>query len=398
MTPQLLDLAGLLDPVGSEDFFSTYWERRYLLLPRNSAGYYRSLLTAADLENFISNSDLRHPAIRLAKGGNYYAAEAYTRNVKHGDESFVGVPDIRRINEEYAQGATIALPAMHRTWPALAGLCERLQARFDHPVHANVYVTPGNASGFTPHYDIHEVFVLQVAGRKRWSIYAPVVELPHRSQPFTPQAYAGQAPVAEVTLDDGDLLYLPRGFLHSTTTSDGFSAHVTIGISVYTWVDLLGEYLKTAIATPELRKALMPGFASRAEFKPALERELIGAWDRLREQADAGALIDSFAERVRATHVPRAAHFKTDVTVITLDSMLQSPARGSHRFVAEGDQTMLEFNGVRYQVTAPVAEAIRAMTAMTTFRARDLEDALTADGRLALVRHLASIGFLARLR
>jgi len=398
MMPPLFDLGSLLNPVGIEDFFAIYWERQHLPLHRRQPGYYESLLTAADLEGIISHSDARYPAIRLAKGGNYYPPEAYTRNIKHGDESFVGVPDVKRINEEYAQGATIALPGMQRTWPALAGLCNRLQAHFDHPAHANVYITPGNAAGFTPHYDIHEVFVLQIAGRKRWSIYAPVVELPHRSQPFTPQAYAGQAPIAQITLDDGDLLYLPRGFLHSTTTSDSFSAHVTIGITVYTWVDVLSEYLKTAIAPPDLRKALPPGFASRAEFKPVLKRELIGALDRLRTEADFDALIASFTERVRATHAPRAAHFKADATVITLDSVLQSPARGSHRFVEEGETTMLEFDGVRYQVTAPVAAAIRAMTALDTFRARDREDPLSADGRLALIRHLVSIGFLTLVR
>jgi ribosomal protein L16 Arg81 hydroxylase len=251
VTREPFDLARLLDPLGTDGFFSTYWERQQLLLPRGLPGYYESLITTADLENIISRSDARYPAIRLAKGGGYFAPEVYTHNVKHGDESFLGVPDVKRIAEEYRRGATVALPAIHRTWPALGSLCDQLQTEFGHPAHANVYITPGNAAGFTPHYDIHEVFVLQIAGRKRWSIYAPVIELPHRSQLFTPQAYSGQAPIAEVELTSGDLLYLPRGFLHSTTTSDGFSAHVTVGITVYTWVDLLKEHLRPCSSSRE---------------------------------------------------------------------------------------------------------------------------------------------------
>src|SRR5208283_1139855 len=99
-------------------------------------------------------------------------------------------------------------------------------------------LTPGNTAGFSPHYDTHEVFVVQVGGRKRWRIYEPPIVLPHRSQPFVRAGYAPPAPLLECELCPGDLLYLPRGYVHSATTSEGYSAHVTIGLTVYTWVEL----------------------------------------------------------------------------------------------------------------------------------------------------------------
>jgi ribosomal protein L16 Arg81 hydroxylase len=40
---------------------------------------------------------------------------------------------------------------------------------------------------------VHEVFVLQIAGRKRWQLYEPVIPLPHRSLFFKPELYTGQA-------------------------------------------------------------------------------------------------------------------------------------------------------------------------------------------------------------
>lgn len=398
MTPELFDFAELLSPLDSREFFSRYWERQHLVLQRNRPDYYESLITTTELESIISDSDARYPAIRLAKGGGYFPPEAYTRNIKHGDESFLGVPDVRKISEEYRRGATIALPAIHRSWKALGLLCERLQTEFDHPAHANVYITPGNATGFTPHYDIHEVFVLQIAGKKRWSIYAPVIELPHRSQLFTPEAYTGQVPIAEAELTAGDLLYLPRGFLHSTTTSDSFSAHVTIGITVYTTVELLKEYVQTAIADAEQRRALPPGFASRADLKPQLREQLIAALDRLRGTTDIDRLVESFTDRIRVAHVPRPASFRADAIVVTLDSMMSAAPRESYRFVEDGDKKFFEFNGVRYQVPAPVALAIRTMAERTAFRARELGDHLDEQGRLQLVRHLTDIGFLTAVR
>jgi len=397
MTEQPFDLAKLLTPMGTHEFFASFWERQHLHLQRGRPRYYEPLITSADLESIISQSDARYPAIRLAKGGHYLAPEVYTRNIKQGDESFLGVPDVRRISDEYRLGATVALPALHRTWPALGLLCESLQAQFDHPAHANVYITPGHAAGFTPHYDTHEVFVLQIAGKKLWSIYTPVIELPHRSQAFTPQAYAGQAPIAELELEAGDLLYLPRGFLHSTTTSASYSAHVTIGITVYTRADLLMEFLQTAVGDRAQRKALPPGFASTEALKEPLKRELIDAFERLRGAADFDQLISSFTERVRSTQAPRPTSFKADTIAITLDSSFSPPAPGTYAFVNDEGKTHLDFAGVRYQVMAPVALAIRAMCARPTFRGQDLKGHLDADGRLSLIRHLHDIGFLTRV-
>ncbi len=388
------DFERLLRPVGVESFFSNYWEKKHLCLQRSEPYYYQSLLTAQDLETLISHSDARYPAIRLAKGGGYFAPEVYTRNIKHGDESFDGVPDVQRITEEYRQGATVALPAIHRTWAPLGMLCDTLQAQLDHAAHANVYITPGNARGFTPHYDVHEVFVLQIAGRKRWQLYEPVIPLPHRTQLFRPELYTGQAPLAEVELNAGDLLYLPRGVLHSTTTADSFSAHVTIGISVYTWADLLKELLSSAIDDEEMRQALPPGFASHSELRPLLKRKMLEMGNALCSKSDPDKLIDALTGRVRATQVRKPPPFRVDVTVVDLNSRLQLPSPDSYRMIQEGDRTMLEFKNTRYHMPAPVAATMRAMSQLPSFRPGDLTGPLNAEGMLGLTRHLVDIEFL----
>ena len=77
------------------------------------------------------------------------------------------------------------LQALHRVWPPIIDFCQQLAADLGHPVQANAYVTPPQNQGFDDHYDVHDVFVLQVAGRKRWSIHAPVHPAPLRNQPWT---------------------------------------------------------------------------------------------------------------------------------------------------------------------------------------------------------------------
>lgn len=394
MTAQKFEPDKLFEPVAWDAFFATHWERNYLHVSHRDPGHYDALITSGDLESLVSRQDARYPAVQLARGGGYFAPEIYTRNVRHGEESFAGLVDVQRVIEEYRRGATVAIPAIHRTWRPLGELCERLQAKLDHPAHANVYITPGNAAGFTPHYDVHEVFVLQIAGRKRWSIYAPVVPLPHRSQPFTPQLHTGQKPVAVVDLIAGDLLYLPRGWLHSTVTSETFSAHVTLGVTVYTWVDLIKEYLSAAVDSTELRAALPLGFASRRELQPALHARLLEALDALRAGTDPTPLIAAFTSRVRAAHVPRHAEFKADLVAINGESRFQMPLPSTYEVTQESNGPMLEFKDQRYQLTEAVAATLRAMAEVNTFSPASLPEVLPFDGRLALCRHLHDIGFV----
>ncbi len=157
------DLTALIAPTRPEGFFLEHWERKPFHLSRGDARYYDSLLKNEDLETIITSSDLRYPAIQLARNGSYFPAEAYTKNVKHGSEFFSGVPDLGRIQSEYRSGSTVVLPALQRIWAPLRELCASLENEFSHAVHANAYLTPGNSEGFTPHYDTHDVFVLQIA-------------------------------------------------------------------------------------------------------------------------------------------------------------------------------------------------------------------------------------------
>ena len=82
---------------------------------------------------------------------------------------------------------------------------------------------------------MHDVFVLQVAGEKHWTIHEPVLQAPLRDQPWTERRdavreRAAEPPVIDAVLRPGDALYLPRGYLHSARALGGVSAHLTVGV------------------------------------------------------------------------------------------------------------------------------------------------------------------------
>jgi ribosomal protein L16 Arg81 hydroxylase len=388
------DLAQLLHPLPREQFFAQYWERQPLLLKRGDETFYRSLLSVADLDDIISSGAQRYPAIRLAKGGAYFPQEAYTRDLRYGDEIFQGVPDVDRIFSEYSLGATVTLPALHLAWAPLGRLCGELEAQLDHSVHTNAYLTPPQTAGFTPHYDTHDVFILQIGGVKRWRIYRPPIHLPHRSQSCAPGYVPAEPPLLECELAAGDLLYLPRGYVHATTTADSFSAHVTIGITVYTGVELLAEILHRTVDASKFREALPCGFASHPQLRQQLKDRLMGLLEDAQRTPDLDGLIDAFAQRVRAARPRSTARFRADASSISAHTTLHWVPSADYPLTDQEGTTVLQIEGRRIHMPGAARALIEAMRAAQSFRPDNLPGSASLNARLSLVRYLHGLGIL----
>jgi lysine-specific demethylase/histidyl-hydroxylase NO66 len=386
------DFASLLGPISPAEFFGGYWECKPLVIHRGNTRFYEGLLTNSDLEEIISTSDLRYPAIRLAKDGAYYPPHAYTADVTLGRLTFNGVPDVNKIALEYAKGATVSLPSLQRTWGPLNSLCIRLEEEIDYAVHANAYITPGATAGFPPHYDTHEVLVLQIAGMKRWLIDEPPLKLPHTSQSFQSASYTPGARVMETELAAGDALYLPRGYVHSTTTSESHSAHVTIGINVLTWADIAREFVPSCLVNEEYRRGLPPGFASRAELRPALTQRLAQMLPSM--SVDYDVLVDRAISLVQAGRRRMPARFRADVSVITASSLLQTPSNPRYHVAQVNDRLLLDFDGRKIVFSGAMRGILDAMCARVTFRIAELAVGVDIERFLTFARALQSIGFL----
>jgi lysine-specific demethylase/histidyl-hydroxylase NO66 len=83
-------------------------------------------------------------------------------------------------------------------------------------------LTPAGSAGFAPHWDDIDAFMLQIEGKKYWKIYAPENSddaLPLESSAnFTDSDFNERKPVFEGWLEQGDSLYVPRGFIHQVWT------------------------------------------------------------------------------------------------------------------------------------------------------------------------------------
>jgi hypothetical protein len=227
------------------------WGREPLRRPAADTSGFADLLDEAAVDELLGERGLRTPFVRVAKAGNTLADAAFTSPGGLGAGIADQVSD-DKLTTLFAGGSTIVLQALHRVWPPLIGFCQQLAADLGHPVQANAYVTPPQNQGFDHHYDVHDVFVLQIAGRKQWSIHPPVHPSPLRDQPWTDRRdavrrAAEREPVIETVLEPGDVLYLPRGYLHAATALGGVTVHLTLGVHSWTRYAVAEELVALAL-------------------------------------------------------------------------------------------------------------------------------------------------------
>lgn len=364
-----------IEPLPLERFLAEHWERKPLVVPRGEEGRFDDLLSEQDVERLVTETGLRVPAFRLVKAGE--KLEGYTTDLPWRPGSFTGVADVRRVLEEFGNGATIVLQGLHHVWLPLARYCRHLEAYLGHPVQANAYFTPAGSQGLPVHHDTHEVISLQVAGEKRWLVYEPVLELPLKDQRYRSALGEPGDPVLDVELRAGDTLYLPRGWLHQALTSDSDSLHITVGINVRRWVDEARAELDALESDLAFRRTI----DAQPPALPELDAATARARARERFVRTRRPILDGQLSELRA------------LRALGVDDRLER----RDTVIADLHGTTLHFEGKALRFPERLrAELEHLVTADGPFSAADLPGDLDEAGRLVLVRRLVREGFLRR--
>lgn len=318
--------------MSGEEFASAYWSRRPLLTPAAESGAdFTDLLSSAAVDELLSRRALRTPFIRMANQGKVIPARSFTRSGGLGAGVTDQVADDKVLGL-MADGATLVLQALHRSWPPLVEFGTSLAAEIGHPVQINSYLTPPQNQGFAPHYDTHDVFVLQVSGRKRWVIHEPVRSAPLPGQDWEKyraevSARAAEPPLLDTVLQPGDALYLPRGFIHSAVAQGETSIHLTVGVHPVTRYAVLQHLLAEAANDPALRTSLPMGLdlATEAGLAGPLA-ETVAAVQQFTSQSRLPAVVsrlaDQLAEQTRPAPIEALAQLAA-LNALTADSLVR---------------------------------------------------------------------------
>jgi uncharacterized RmlC-like cupin family protein len=367
-----------------EAFLSDTWSARAAMHPAAEPRGFEDLLTLDDVDRILTTTSLRTPSFRLVKAGEQISESAYTRAGRTGSKPVSGMADPARIAELFDDGATIVLQGLHRNWEPVAAFCRALELQLGHPCQVNAYITPPGAQGLALHSDPHDVFVLQTFGRKHWEVHAA---------PAEPQ----RAPL-EADVGPGDCIYMPTGTPHAATTGTVLSGHLTVGVHVARWRDVLADVWRSLESVPALDEALPVGWTrDPSGFADLLRGRLEGVGSQL-EDVDAGAVTDARIRRFLSTRAQLLRGVLVQgqaVDAIDHDAVLTRRPGSVCELRRDGDRLSALLGDRRLDMPGWLEPAMRLVASSGRLAVRDLTPALAdPQSRLVLVRRLVREGLL----
>lgn len=244
------------------DFRATYFERK----PWHMSGALTERpIGWADVDQLLHVIDPRVPIMRMFHHGQL-PEQSYT-------EEFTEIGRSRRklnkakFYEYMGNGATLQINWLEQYSVAAQRLCLEVGRFAGTRTSSNAYMSFTGDGSFGRHWDTHDVFVIQLIGRKHWRIFSPTFPLPLTYQTNDRSGHNCPAePVIELILEEGDVMYLPRGWWHHVIPLDVGSFHLAVG----SYSPTVFDYIVQTSA-----KYLEQQIGARRAFSPADYREAV---------------------------------------------------------------------------------------------------------------------------
>jgi len=389
-----MDLAWLLDPIDVATFKRDYWESKPLVSCGSQKDRFAELLSLSAVDRILYHSSLRSDDVRVSRNGE---------SVPFRDLSKAGANDseggLEALYQEYRTGSSIVLLFLHERWPPLKMLCRSLSSELSSRVQANMYLTPPGAQALKTHYDTHDVLVLQIHGKKRWRLFDRAVQLPLSHDRYTGNEDRSLgSPMTEVTLNPGDLLYLPRGYPHDAQSADSASLHLTIGVLSITWASVLLRAVQSAIdGNPVFRQSLPPGFASDQDLHADSVTRLAELSTGVLHGIDPVRAIDEARAAALRGRQPSLAGHLVDLEIapyLASDTRLRCRSDTAVSVTRTEESICVAFHSKCVEFPKYVEDDLRFITAAREFAPCELPGNLDPKSKLVLVSRLLVEGLL----
>ncbi|WP_165843883.1 cupin domain-containing protein [Phenylobacterium kunshanense] len=384
------DLAALLAPLPVDSFFAEVWGRRHHHGRAPAPDRFAALLPDRRLEEVLAALRPQPDMLRLVSQGQTLPFDQLVLPD--------GAVDLVQVRNRYAEGHSIVLNGVERFAPELRLLTNAIAADTDFETQINVYATPPRAQGFAPHFDDHDVLVLQVRGSKIWHVHlsSPIVPPERFRQRERAVDPATLGEPTRIVLAPGDVLYLPRGLVHAAETDAGASVHLTIGFHPPNLLAVLSAALEArSLSGGTLLERAPPRYlgdrAARARLAAAV-RDLAAALDDGDVDRGLAALEDRL---IRSARCGVTGDFiGAGETAIGRDTRLRRSTPLPARLVDLGESVGLQFAQALVVADREHRPAFEYLLAQSgPFAVADLPG-LPPEAQAALAEKLIQDGFL----
>lgn len=381
----------MISPLTKEEFFAHYYEKQYLYLARNNENYYNAILNTDDIDLFFQNKTLLSSGLRVVKEGQILPSVQWSHGsspIAHNDRLFT----------LFNQGYTLVINAANQSILKLINYSSDLEKELKFRLQSNIYITPPGAQGFAPHYDDHDVFILQTTGVKKWRLYNTPLELPSLKFPhhkFKDQ-YELEEPSLETELKPGDLLYIPRGLVHDAVTAETASVHITLGLHPNYWFELVKEIAELAEDKAGFRKAVPNGLTAEA-YKQQFKQEFRQLTEALIDELDIDALLDrKFDQYIGKKRSEDQNRFKDSIQLhkLNLNSVLSKRENILFKVDKDDKNIYINFYGKKLEFPLFTAHSINTLLKPQSFAVKDIGGLINNEGKIDLATKFLQEGFL----
>ncbi len=200
-------------------------------------GRFSELASWRTLNELLSFGGLRYPRLRLFRRGVERPEQTYATVSQTGSSRLL----VRELTAALRGGATLAIEGIDEIREPVSDMCETLEEITAVPVQADLFASWGEPAVPAMLPNEHDVFIFQAEGRRKWRLRAPRAdELGAESQPQPGQVDDGTT--WSGTLNDGDTLYLPKGWYHCDEPDGGPSLAIAAkfrqptGLDIVSWI------------------------------------------------------------------------------------------------------------------------------------------------------------------
>lgn len=267
----------------------------------------------------------------------------------------------RRLNKirfygHMRSGATLVINRLETHCAEARRLCIDIARFTGQPTTGNAYLSFTGDGTFGRHWDTHDVFAVQLIGRKRWLVFEPTLPLPLSHQVSDrSETPCPATPVMDCVLETGDVLYLPRGWWHQVIPLHEGSLHFSVGAYAPTVQDYL-SWLCSRVVPDQIEGRIALDTASGEQLAAMLRAFGAAAVDpRFQEE---------FIQSVAAKD-PLIGEFNTDLFLNQRMPVLGENARLRLNTRAEPDvHGRMLIDGAALQLDAVSATIVRTLASV----------------------------------
>jgi bifunctional lysine-specific demethylase and histidyl-hydroxylase NO66 len=385
-------LGWLLAPLRVETFLSEIWGQSHYHVSRSSPEYFDTLLdSTASVDQLLGLFRPDLSLVRLVRQNDKKEPYHYRRSD--------GGLDVAGIGRDFADGYTIVLESIHRYVRAIASLLHAIEVELNFATQVNAYFTPPESQGFVPHYDEHDVLIMQLRGSKIWHLYDGIDVAPRAALRHEPVAADALPSPTDVCLEVGDVLYLPGGRVHAAEATSEVSVHLTVGVLAPTLLLLVTRALNSLSGSDDrVHTQLPPRYLDDPDARATLGvlvRDVVEALEQPSAiSAGLGSLADDLVRRGQSPPVGQAITnaigIAGHVRVVKYQPLFS-------RVTETADGVALHFAQLVVSAAPDHSEALQFLSKSTEpFRVCDLPG-LSEAQQTDLARTLIVNGFLVRL-